>query len=225
MRKASLMALLLALTMLLAACSGGNGGKDGDKADKGPEYPVLELPDISGLELTDAKGEDASLSFVGDKWEYTGDAPMQFYLYETIEDSTKVNVLINYEADLDDITDDDLEDVKSAMLSEEMSFLKANAAEFRTVDGEKVMYIDIGISDKRAYVDYIMEGAGLTEEDLEPFGGVEGLLELMPPTNQMMFYFIKDGHMFSLTGMYFTESQKNDILELFACVFSTIKAA
>lgn len=234
----SLLAILLALTLLLAACggktdSGKDSGKDKEEnkednkednkeEDKDTEYPALELPDISGVSLTDGEGNGAAFSYPSDKWTL---ADGQLYLNETIEDNAKANASVRFEAASTELTEKDMKELKDALLTEEMSFMNFNAAEFRSVDGGKAAYIDIVISDKEAYIDFIIDFAGLTDEMLEQAGGRDGILEAMPATNQLAIYFNNGGDLYSLSGVYFTESQKNDLLELFAAVYGSIKKA
>ena len=123
------------------------------------------------------------------------------------------------------LTESDLRDLKKEMLSADMDFMEAAAAEFRSVDGERVAYLDIVISDMDRYLDAILEAAGLTEADLADMGGRDALLESMPATSQLMFYFNRGADLYSVSGVYFDEDQKNALLELFAVIYPSLGKA
>lgn len=248
MKKATkILALLLALMMVLslAACGEtGKGGADNDadgsntagggdtddgssvgddkQEDESATYPALDLPDVSGLTLTEEEFSDVKFSYPADKWTADSTDSVTLYLNDTLEDNARVNMNVKYEAEMDEFSQSDLDEITET-LEGQMSFMTANAAEFRSVGDIPVMYIDMVVGDKDAYVDFLIENSGLSESDLESVGGREGILEIMPATNQMMIYAIKDGHLFSLTGIYFDDAQHNDLLELASAVLSTLQ--
>ncbi len=88
-----LMALMLTLIVLLAACGGRNGAgvntdavAGGDREtgstqqeDAGSEYPALELPDVTGLATAEATGNGAKYSYPADKWSLDEDNGRLFY--------------------------------------------------------------------------------------------------------------------------------------------------
>lgn len=222
----SVFAFILVLVMLLAACgTGSTGDKDDDQEEnKTPAYPALELPDVSGMSLTEVSGTSVKFSCPADDWTVSDDGnPVMLYLNETIEDDAKVNMSVKYEAELKELTDKDLADIKSGVLSEDMSFMEATAAEFRSVGDEKVMYLDLEVTDVEAYVDFIIENAGLDDATLEALGGREGILAVMPASSNLMVYFVRDGHLFSMSGIYFTGDQKDALLEFVSAAFSTLE--
>lgn len=234
MRKTiKLMAPMLALAVLLAACGSGNdGGNDAgvnngtetggvQQESTGSKYSALELPDVTGLTTAEATGNGAKYSYPADKWTLDEDNGQLFY-NDTLEANAKVNGTVRFEAADTELTEDDLADMKASFLDGDMSFIEAKHAEFVSVGGSKVAYLDLAITDLEAYVDMIIEQAGLSEENLESYGGRDGLLEMIPPTNQLMFYFNVDGDLYSLSGVYFDDVQRNALMELFATVLPTV---
>lgn len=236
------MALMLALTVSLAACGGGNntgknaGTNAGTDADAnagegeaggtqqeaaGPKYPALELPDVTGLATAEAAGNGAKYSYPADQWTFDEDNGQLFY-NDTLEASAKVNATVRFEAADTVLTEKDLAALKEGFSGGDLSFMEAKHAEFVSVDGAKVAYLDVVITDLETYVDMIIEQAGFSDEDLESYGGRDGLLEMIPPTNQLMFYFNVDGDLYSLSGVYFDDAQRDAMMKLFATVLPTV---
>lgn len=211
-KRSAIWAFVPLLSLLLTACGGDS-------------YPELELPDVSALETVHAVCEDVRFDYPDGKWTLAGQDPAQLYLTQTLEDSASVAVTVRFEAASTKLTESDLRDLKKEMLSADMDFMEAAAAEFRSVDGERVAYLDIVVSDMDRYLDAILEAAGLTEADLADMGGRDALLESMPATSQLMFYFNRGADLYSVSGVYFNEDQKNALLELFAVIYPSLGKA
>ncbi len=121
-----------------------------------------------------------------------------------------------------ELTEDNLANMEAGFAGGDMSFIEAKHAEFVSVGGSRVAYLDMVVTDFETYADMIIEQADFSDEDLEIFGGRDGFLEIIPPTNHLMFYFNADGDLYSLSGVYFNDIQRDALMELFATALPTV---
>lgn len=219
--KSTILALTL-VSVLLAGC-GGDGGDA--KEDTYSEYPVIEAADYSGMELDTVSNDKLSYSYPAGQWEFIWEDPLQIAQTETMGTGKTVNINMNLEAQGqkgDGWMDDVMDQLSPENFEEQGDSMDIRAMEIRTLNGEPVVYMEVVTKITDEMLDMMIDSGVYTEEMLEDLGGREALLAI-PPTTQIAIYTVKDGTLFSCTGTYFGEEQKQVVLDTMAVMIATVE--
>ncbi len=188
-------------------------------------YPVIEAVDYSGMELETISNSEMSYSYPAGEWEKILDDPLQIAWEETISTNQAVNINMNLEAT--GIKEDGWTDDLMAQLSNE-NFesvgydITIEASEVRSLNGNPVVYMEVVTKITDEMIDMLIDSGAYTEEMIEAAGGREVLLAT-PPTTQIAIYTVKDGTLFSCTGTYYAEDQKQMVLDTMTIMLDTAK--
>lgn len=109
------------------------------------------------------------------------------------------------------LTEKDMDELISAM-KEYVGYITINTSEMRLINDEPVIYWESTIQFTEEYLDAMIEAGGLTEADIEAYGGREALLSI-PPTTQIMVYATVDNYLFAYVGTYYGDEQKQAVID------------
>ena len=93
-----------------------------------------------------------------------------------------------------------------------------------TLYDEPVILTESTLQFTDTYIDEMIKLGGITEEQIEDMGGREVLLSI-PPTTQVTLYAIVDGYMYIYVGTYYTEEQKQAVLDCMTVLVANTEKA
>lgn len=187
------------------------------------DYPVIEAVDYSGMELETISNSKMSYSYPAGEWEKVFDDPLQIAWEETIGTNQAVNINMNLEVTGikgSDWMDDMMEQLSNENLESAGYGINVKVSEVRSLNGNPVVYMEVLTQITDEMIDMMIDSGVYTEEMIEAAGGRETLLAV-PPTTQIAIYTAKDGNVFSCTGTYYAEDQKQDVLDTMTILLGT----
>lgn len=200
LKRAAAVALALML-MLAAGCFG--------KAD----YPEMEPVNTADMALASTEDGSIRISYPADLWTVQeGVSPLTLMYTETMDTDSVCNVNVQVSQEFTgDLTENDMQKLLDAT-NEYVGYITVDLAELRQLNGQPVIYWECTIQFTEEIMDAAIEAGGLTEQEIEAYGGREALLNI-PPTHQIMMYAVADGCLFTYVGTYYDGAQKQSVLD------------
>lgn len=198
------------------------GGQDSDDEKN---YPVVETADYSGAVLETAGNSQFSCSYPADGWTAAEGNPLQIFWLETVGSGQAVNITMSLAStskapDNYNWIEDMLSQLEDGAL--EGFAITVESIEPRLLNGEAVVYAEIVTQITDEMIDLMIEQGVYTEEQIENAGGREVLLSI-PPTTQISITAKQGGYLYTCTGTYFDQEQKQMVLDTMAIVIGTVE--
>ena len=210
MRKyASLLSLLLCLG-LLAGCG----------SQPAVDYPELTAPDPSAYELESAQNSSLKVSFPKGDWVAEPNTdPLTIYYAATLDEELSVN--INVQPGGDDVSiSEAYKDALVEAIGEQSPFLHVNKAQVMRLGEDPVVYLENTVTFDDSTIDFMIESGVWTEDWVTEQGGREIFLSI-PDTDSITLYAPCGGRMFIYTGSYYSDEQKDAVLEAMTLMAQT----
>lgn len=199
------------------------GEQESDNEEE--NYPVIETADYSDVAVETAKNSQFSCSYPSDGWEAQEGNPLQLYLSETMGSGQAVNITVSLVSTTKapenyDWIGDMLEQLEDGAL--DAFDITVESIEPRLLNGEAVVYAEIVTQITDEMIDLMIEQGVYTEEQIESIGGREVILAI-PPTTQISITAKRDGYLYTCTGTYYEQEQKQEVLDTMAIVIGTLE--
>ena len=94
-------------------------------------------------------------------------------------------------------------------------------SELKLLDGKPVAYYENTLTYTEQAIEQGIESGAITEEIIDSIGGKDVLLNA-PPTSQLAIFTVSDGHLCVCSGAYFTDEQKEAIIDAIAVAIESI---
>lgn len=198
-------AALTAVLMLLAMT--GCGSKD-----KTPEYPGMELIDLSELDLLAAEDDTIKYQVVRDEWipGTDGSGAMVMMYADTMETEHPVNLAANFVGYSGEALEEEFANELVAELCSE-PWMELQFSEMRTLAGEPILYAEAAFQYTDEIINEMLEDGKLTEESLAAAGGRETLLQAK--ADMIMICTVVDEYGVVYCGSYYEEDQKQIVID------------
>lgn len=196
-----------------------------DSGDDAENYPVIETADYSDVTLETVGNSQFSCSYPADGWEAVENNQLQFFWSETIGSGQSVNITLSLVStskapDSYNWIEDMLSQLEDGAL--EGYDIAIESIEPRLLDGDVVVYAEIVTQITEEMIDLMIEQGVYTEQQIEDAGGREILLSI-PPTTQISITAKKDGYLYTCSGTYYEQEQKQIVLDTMAIVLGTVE--
>lgn len=199
--------LTLLLLFSVSACGSSS------PSPSAPEYPVMELVDISNMELYTNEDDSIKYQVPADKWiPGTLDNGALVAMYaDTYGTNEQINITVSLSGYYGEypLTEEYMREVYT-MVENEM-FMPTSHREMRSFNGSPLSYSEMTIQYTDESLDKMIEYGALTQEELDAWGGREVLLNL-PAARMIMIYAVVDDHLVLYCG-YFDENTKQEVLD------------
>lgn len=196
-----------------------------DSADEEKNYPVIVTADYSDVALETAGNSQFSCSYPTDGWMAVEGNPVQIYWEETIGSGQAVNITMSLASTSKAPDDYDwIEDMLSQLEDGALEgfAITVESIEPRLLNGEAVVYAELVTQITDEMIDLMIEEGVYTEEAIENAGGREVLLSI-PPTTQISITAKQGGYLYTCTGTYYDQEQKQMVLDTMAIVIGTVE--
>ena len=199
------MAVLALALLVLAGC--------GAPAEPAAGYPVIEPMDTTGMTLDSAEFDGVKVSYPAEDWAFDSSLGLlSLYAVEALGTGQAYNINVQATGEVSAaITEKDMEQLMAEMAQYE-GYITINEHGLYELYGEPVIMMQSTIQITEAYIDQMLEMGAFTEEQIEALGGREALLAI-PPTTQLSVYAVVDGCLYTYVGTYYTEEQKQNVLD------------
>lgn len=213
---------ILTAGILFCLLMGTLAGCGGSAEEETPvEYPAMELVDISGMELATAENDTAKYQYPADTWEPSEEVLNSLMVYEkgTMDTEEPVSVTVQVAGERKkQLSQDFMEEVLKQL--EKNASLTVNTCELRSFNGEPMIYMENSFTFNDEVIDQMIENKQWTEESIEKAGGREAILSI-PDSNSIIVYSIVDGNLVVYGGAYYTEEQKQPVVDAINVMMQT----
>ncbi len=207
MKKFFTIILTLVLLCTVAGC--------GQKVES-YDYPVIEIPDQNGMELTLAETTDSRFRYDSSIWTIDqSTVPYTFYYNESMLSDQACNFGVTVGEPFDYTLDQQMLEIFVNNYTTANVFITENFSELRQINGQPVIYTESSLHYTDETIDYALEKGILSQDTLESLGGREFFLNI-PPMDQVTICPVIDGYLCVFTGTYFDDVQKQAILDAVA---------
>lgn len=199
------------------------GGQNSD--DDAENYPVIKTADYSDVALETAENGQIRCSYPADEWIAWESDPIQIFCLETLESDQAVNITMSLASTVKAPDNYDwIEDMLSQLEGGALDgfAITIESIEPRLLNGETVVYAEMVTEITDEMIDLLVEQGIYTEEDIESVGGREVLLAV-PPTTQISITAKQGGYLYTCTGTYYDQAQKQMVLDTMAIVIGTVE--
>ena len=190
-------------------------------------YPVIEVADYSDLPLEGIENDQIACAFPVDEWIASDEIPGQLQIFweETIGTGQAININISLaSASKVPANYDWIEDMLSQLEDGALEgfAITVESIEPRLLEGETVVYAELVTQITDEMIDLMIDQGVYTEEQIASAGGREVLLSI-PPTTQISITAERDGYLYTCTGTYYDQEQKQMVLDTMAIVIGTVE--
>ena len=205
-------ALLLALMLcVLTGCA----------KETPADYPALEMPDVAAMEMESVENAALGFSYPAEGWSCQSNDDMLIVTHDaTFGQETDVNISVQvvdtFKANLDVSYRNRME----RQMNKNPSYMQLNLMEMRQLEGNSVLYFEVHTAFTEESISELMKSKVLDKKMLEQLGGKEALLQI-PPSDQIIFHTLVDDTLVIITGTYYEEAQKQQVLEAMLVMAST----
>lgn len=210
-------AVLTLVMLLTAGCSGTVNDPETEPTNTTTIMPAnednTEAVNTADITLASAQDDTVKVSYPADTWTFQeGITPLTLAYSEALGTDNMCNINIQASQEWSgQLTEKDMDELISAM-KEYVGYITINTSEMRLINNEPVIYWESTIQFTEEYLDAMIEAGGLTEADIEAYGGREALLSI-PPTTQIMVYATVDNYLFAYVGTYYGDEQKQAVID------------
>lgn len=215
-KKASVAVLALVM-LLMAGCSGTVNDPVDEPTNTTTIMPVnednTEAVNTADITLASAQDDAVKISYPADSWTVQeGISPLTLAYDEALgtENMCNINVQAS-QAWSGQLTEEDKDELTAAM-KEYVGYITIETSKMWILNNEPVIYWESTIQFTEEYLDAMIEAGGLTEAEIEAYGGRDALLSI-PPTTQIMVYAAIDDYLFAYVGTYYGDEQKQAVID------------
>ncbi len=202
--------MVLSFTLALSGCSN-------------PQGPTsLETVDKTGMNIVLGDGGNVTAEYDSNVWEFDEAQILGAYTIY-YKNSQNANELMNINYTQPDVLAEDT--TASELLGLfEASFIgyEISNQKVYTLGEYEVVYMETLSSITDTEIDLMLEQGMLTEADIESYGGREAL-KAIPPATQVFMSRIIDGKAYSFVGTYYSEEEKEILIDGLTLIMETLK--
>lgn len=185
-------------------------------------YTPIEIPDKTMMSLQKANVIDAEFMYDINKWTIdTSTKPYTFYYNESMTSGKAANFNIQVGEEFNYTLDEKLLEELVKVHTEKNPFIDVTMSELKLLDGKPVAYYENTLTYTEQAIEQGIESGAITEEIIDSIGGKDVLLNA-PPTSQLAIFTVSDGHLCVCSGAYFTDEQKEAIIDAIAVAIESI---
>lgn len=210
--------LTILCSMFLIFALVGCSSKESDVSNASTIEPINIDFEVKTLEA-----RTMTFDYPAESWKETkGFANINVLANTNSTQGTNINIQESKEADKNLKVSDYVKAVKKEL--EEMSGggMKVQVAEVRKLNDTELAYIESTNKMTEESIDLALKSGTLTEEQINQLGGKEELLNA-PETKQIQMAPIIDNKFFIVTGTYYDDSEKEEVLKAMLTIIQTVK--
>lgn len=210
--------LSAAIMLSMAGC-----GADPDTGESVNDYPVMELVDISNMELLVVEDDAVKYQVPVDTW-IAGtnvNEDMVIVLAESYgtQEQVAVNVVVgDHEGS---VINDEFAKGVAASINSDLGF-SVRDTQLLSFNGRTICRNELAVAYTDEVIDNMLEYGVLTEDELGKIGGREIFLS-MPPYESVSVYMVIGDKRITCGGSYFNQEQRDEVMELINIILQTIE--
>ncbi len=176
--------------------------------------------------ISNVTNNTLTFDYPSDDWEQ-GQSPtpeiikvVLYYKGENASEGTNINVGATSQST--DITLEDYVALMPSKLEKSSPGTKVNVAELRKINDIEIGYIEMSTKLEEKDIDYGLQQGIFTEQSINQAGGREALLN-QPEVKQIQMSVSFEGKLTNITGTYYDDSEKEDVLKAMTTMAQTAK--